>query len=78
MQERRHDGTDALTPRAKLEDVARAIADARNKTVILHLPGSKIERWEHGRRRVYEVQEDGSLTPLGGDSLRAAGTDGPP
>lgn len=42
MQEIRHDGAEVVTPNATPEDLQKALADARNKSVGVYPPGSKI------------------------------------
>lgn len=57
MQETRWDDGMKLTGPASMEDVKRALEDARNREVALHRPGSTVTLRDGS---TYVVQPDGS------------------
>ncbi|KKK69904.1 hypothetical protein LCGC14_2929380 [marine sediment metagenome] len=60
MQEVRHDGSEALTEGATMEDFDRAMKDERNASVALHKPGAVFK----SKGRTLQVMNEGRLKEL--------------
>lgn len=60
MQESKYNGDVVLTGPVKPGEIVEAFKRPDNKSVALHKPGNRVERWVKGQRQVWEVLEDGS------------------